>query len=76
MSLFDEPKIDTHCHVLDPARFPYNADTPYQPSGQEIGTAARLVQVFDAHTVLQGLLVGPNSGYELDNRCMLDAIAR
>jgi predicted TIM-barrel fold metal-dependent hydrolase len=75
MSVFDEPKVDTHCHVLDPARFPYNADTPYRPAGQEIGTAVRLAQVFEAHGVRHGLLVGPNSGYERDNRCMLDAIA-
>jgi len=75
VSIHDEPRIDCHCHVLDPARFPYGAGTLYRPAGQEIGTAARLTQVFDAHGVRYGLLVGPNSGYELDNRCMLDAIA-
>ena len=74
MSIFDEPKIDCHCHVFDPARFPYGADTFYRPAGQEIATAAQLIQVFDAYGVRHGLLVGPNSGYELDNRCMLDAI--
>ena len=30
----------------------------------------------DAHGTRFALLVGPNSGYGLDNRCMLDAIAR
>lgn len=76
MTIFDEPKIDCHCHVFDPARFPYQSDTFYRPSGQEIGTALQLGHVLDAHGVRHALLVGPNSGYELDNRCMLDAIAR
>ena len=75
MSIYDEPKIDTHCHVFDPARFPYGEATPYRPSGQEIGTAAQLLRVLDAYGVRHALLVGPNSGYEHDNRCMLDAIA-
>ena len=76
MSIFDEPKVDCHCHVFDPARFPYGAGTFYRPAGQEIATAAQLTQVFDAYGVRHALLVGPNSGYELDNRCMLDAIER
>ncbi|MEP6610201.1 MAG: amidohydrolase family protein, partial [Burkholderiaceae bacterium] len=74
--VFGEPKIDCHAHVLDPARFPYRADTPYAPMGQEIGTAAQLAQVMDAYGTAHALLVGPNSGYGLDNSCMLDAIAR
>ncbi|MGE5171775.1 MAG: amidohydrolase family protein [Rudaea sp.] len=73
--IYDEPKIDCHCHVLDPARFPYGADTFYRPAGQEIGTASQLAHMMDAYGIRYGLLVGPNSGYELDNRCMLDAIA-
>ena len=24
MGVLTEPKIDAHCHVLDPAKFPYN----------------------------------------------------
>lgn len=75
MSIYDEPKIDTHCHIFDPARFPYGEATPYRPAGQEIGTAAQLLHVLDAYGVRHALLVGPNSGYEQDNRCMLDAIA-
>jgi predicted TIM-barrel fold metal-dependent hydrolase len=76
MSIFDEPKVDCHCHVFDPARFPYGEDTFYRPGGQEIGTAQQLTQMHDAYGVSYGLLVGPNSGYEEDNGCMLDAIAR
>jgi len=74
--IFGEPKVDCHCHVFDPARFPYGEDTFYRPGGQEIGTASQLMQMHDAYGVRYGLLVGPNSGYEEDNRCMLDAIGR
>jgi predicted TIM-barrel fold metal-dependent hydrolase len=74
--VFSEPKIDCHVHVLDPARFPYRADTHYAPAGQELGTPAQLAQVMDAYGTTYALLVGPNSGYGLDNSCMLDTIAR
>lgn len=75
MSVFDEPKIDCHCHIFDPARFPYAADTPYRPAGQEIATREQMRQVFDTYGVRHALLVQPNSGYPGDNSAMLDAIA-
>ena len=75
MSIYDEPKIDCHCHLFDPARFPYRADTPYRPTGQEIATLAQMRAVFDAYGVRRALLVQPNSGYDTDLSCMLDAIA-
>ena len=74
--IFEEPKIDCHMHVFDPARFPYQANTHYAPSGQEIGTPKQLRQMMDAYGMRYALLVGPNSGYGLDNACMLDTIAR
>jgi len=74
--IFEEPKIDCHVHVLDPRRFPYGADTHYAPSGQEIGTPAQLSQAMDAYGTAHALLLGPNSGYGLDNSCMLHTIAR
>jgi predicted TIM-barrel fold metal-dependent hydrolase len=76
MTVFDEPKVDCHCHVLDPVGFPYGLDTFYRPSGQETGTALQLMQMHDAYGVRYGLIVGPNSGYEQDNRCLVDAIER
>ncbi|WP_287880512.1 amidohydrolase family protein [Acidovorax sp.] len=76
MYLPDEPRIDTHCHIFDPARFAYAADVAYRPSGQETGSADTFAQVMDAYGVRHALLVGPNSGYGLDNRCLLDALAR
>jgi predicted TIM-barrel fold metal-dependent hydrolase len=69
-----EQAIDCHVHVFDPLRFPYAADTWYRPLPGETGTAAQLDQVLDAHHVRHALIVGPNSGYGLDNRCLLDAL--
>ncbi len=75
MPVFDEPKIDCHCHLLDPGRFPYAADTPYRPAGAEIATIEQMNEVFSAYGVRRALLVQPNSGYGGDNRCLLAAIA-
>ena len=74
MSVFDEEKIDCHCHVFDPIRFPYRDDTAYRPAQQEVGTAAQFVRVMDAYGVRHALLVGPTSGYRTDNRCLIDAL--
>lgn len=76
MHLFERPKIDCHCHVLDPSGFPYGEDIPYHPAGQEIGTADYFQHVLSTYGVKHALLVGPNSGYGPDNRCLLDAITR
>ncbi|MDB5929678.1 MAG: 2-pyrone-4,6-dicarboxylate hydrolase [Polaromonas sp.] len=74
--IYAQPKVDCHCHVLDPARFAYAPDTAYRPAGQETGSAAYFAQVLESHGVRHALLVGPNSGYGMDNRCLLDAIAQ
>ena len=76
LAVFAEPKIDCHVHVLDPARFPYRADTHYAPMGQELGTPAQLARVMQAYGTKHAVLVGPNSGYGLDNTCLLDTMAR
>lgn len=73
--IYAAPKIDCHCHVLDPQGFAYAAETNYKPAGQETGSAAYFAQVLTSYGVQHALLVGPNSGYGIDNRCMLDAIA-
>lgn len=75
MSIFDEPKVDCHNHVLDPERFAYADDVAYRPCGQEIATRQQHADVMNAYGVRHALLVGPNSGYGTDNRCLLDAIA-
>ena len=76
MNVFDEPKVDCHCHVLDPVRFPYAPDVAYRPAGQELGPVEHYLQVMDAYGIRHALLVGPNSGYNLDNRYLLAAIAQ
>jgi predicted TIM-barrel fold metal-dependent hydrolase len=75
MHIFDEPKIDCHAHVIDPANFPYGKDAGYKPAGQEIGTTSQLRHVMKCYGVQHALLVQPNSGYGSDNSCMLGAIA-
>ena len=75
MSIFTEPKIDSHCHVLEPSRFPYGTHISYHPAGQEMGSAKYFQEVMACYEVKHALLVGPNSGYGTDNRCLLDAIA-
>jgi predicted TIM-barrel fold metal-dependent hydrolase len=74
VSIFDEAKIDCHNHVLDPIRFPYASDVAYCPAGQEIGTLAQYQEVMNSYNVAHALLVGPNSGYGLDNRCLIDVL--
>lgn len=76
MSIYDEPKIDCHNHLFDPARFAYRADTIYAPSGQEIAPLDQFVRVMDAYGVQHALLVGPTSAYRTDNRCLLHALAQ
>jgi predicted TIM-barrel fold metal-dependent hydrolase len=76
VSVFEEPKVDCHCHVLDPARFPYAPEVAYRPGGQEIAPFEQYLQMADAYGIRHALMVGPNSGYGLDNRCLLDALAR
>ena len=61
--------------MFDPVRFPYAPDAEYRPSGPELGTARQLMAVFDAYGVQHALIVGPNSGYGEDSRCLLDAVA-
>lgn len=75
-SIYTTPKVDSHCHILDPQGFAYGPDVAYRPAGQETGSADYFEHVLGAYGVQHALLVGPNSGYSLDNRCMLDAIAR
>ena len=76
VSIYDEPKIDCHNHLLDPAHFTYAPDAWYHPVANEQGTAHQLIDLFDAYGARHALVVGPNSGYDTDNRCLLDFLAR
>jgi predicted TIM-barrel fold metal-dependent hydrolase len=75
MSPLHQPAIDCHCHVIDPARFPYRSDTPYQPVGHEIAPVDHLIRMLDLNGVRHALIVGTNSGYGEDSSPVLDAIA-
>ena len=76
VTIFDEPKIDCHNHLLDPAHFAYAPTAWYHPVENEQGTAHQLTDLFNAYGSRHALLVGPNSGYDTDNRCLLDFVQR
>jgi predicted TIM-barrel fold metal-dependent hydrolase len=67
--------IDTHCHIIDPARFPFAAGPGYKPRVDEAGTTDEFCRVLDAHGVAHAVLVQP-SGYAYDNSAVLDAMQR
>ncbi|WP_127904162.1 amidohydrolase family protein [Solirhodobacter olei] len=75
MSVFDEPKIDCHAHILDPGRFPYDPAIAYHPSGQEIGTVGQMRHMMDCYGIRHTLLVQPNSGYGSDNSYLLSEVS-
>jgi predicted TIM-barrel fold metal-dependent hydrolase len=76
MSIFAQPKIDCHCHVVDPVRFPFKADTPYRPTGQEVAPVDHFMRIMDLYGVPHALVVGTNSGYAEDLSPVLDAVLR
>lgn len=76
MSILSERKIDCHLHLLDPHRFPYRPNAWYHPVENEQGSAEQLIDLFDAFAVRNAVVVGPNSGYDTDNRCLLDLLDR
>lgn len=68
--------IDTHVHILDPARFPYPARTKgYLPKDDEAGTLDDLLRVMAAHRIDRAVLVQP-SVYGADNAALLDGLTR
>ena len=76
MPILTEPKIDCHLHLLDPHRFPYLPQAWYHPVENEQASAEQLIDLFDAFAVRHAVVVGPNSGYDVDNRCLLDLLDR
>ncbi len=67
--------VDSHAHIIDPARFPFAPGPGYKPRPEETGTSEAYCAVLDTHQVSHALLVQP-SGYGYDNAAMLDAMAR
>jgi predicted TIM-barrel fold metal-dependent hydrolase len=67
--------IDTHVHVFDIARFPFQDSRGFDLLPNEPGTAHQLAGVLDSHGMSHAVLVNPLGGYGTDNRYMLQAIA-
>jgi len=67
--------VDTHAHIIDPARFPFAEGPGYKPTAEETGTREMFAAVLDAHGVRHALLV-QLSGYGYDNAGILDAVKR
>ena len=76
MSIFAQPKIDCHCHVIDPVRFPFKPGTPYRPTGQEVAPLENFLRIMNLYGVRHALVVGTNSCYAEDLGPVLDAVAR
>lgn len=65
--------IDSHVHLVDPARFPFpSPSTGYVPGLGELATVEDLLAVMARHGVARAVLVAA-SVYGADNRCMLAA---
>lgn len=75
MNIFEQPKIDCHHHIFDPQRFPYVADSGYNPQGHELATLEHYRAVMQAYGIRHSLIVGPTSAYNTDNRYLLAALA-
>jgi len=70
-----EPSIvDTHAHIIDPARFPFPTGPGYKPTSGETATREMFAAELDAHGVRHALLV-QLSGYGYDNSALLDAMS-
>ncbi|CCP03379.1 putative 2-pyrone-4,6-dicarboxylic acid (PDC) hydrolase [Erwinia amylovora Ea644] len=74
--MFTQPIIDCHHHVFDPARFPWSTESAYNPQGHELATPDYYRAVMTAYNIRHSLIVGPTSGYNTDNRCLLDTLRR
>lgn len=74
--MFTHPIIDCHHHVFDPDRFPWAPDSTYRPEGHELGTPDNYMAVMEACNIRHSLIVAPTSGYNTDNRCLLDTLLR
>ncbi|MBN3754800.1 amidohydrolase family protein [Paraburkholderia sp. Tr-20389] len=62
--------VDCHCHIFDPARFPYSPRRHYTPPP---ATVSDLEQFHAAIGIQRTVLVQP-SVYGTDNACLLDSL--
>lgn len=68
-------RVDSHVHIIDPARFPFARAATIIPAPSRYGTAHDLAALHAARGIDHALLVQP-SCYGFDNAAMLDALAQ
>jgi predicted TIM-barrel fold metal-dependent hydrolase len=68
--------VDTHVHLFDPTRFPYRPGVIHTPTASESATLPELQAVLAENAITHAVLVGPMAGYQSDNACLVDGLAR
>jgi predicted TIM-barrel fold metal-dependent hydrolase len=68
--------VDSHAHVYDLARYPFDGTRGFDVAPNEVGTVEQFLCVLDAHGFTHGLLANPLGGYGTDNRCLLSALQK
>ena len=63
---------DCHCHIFDPARFPYAADRSYTPGQATLDDQ----KFFHAGLGVSRIVLVQPSIYGTDNRCLLDGLIK
>ncbi len=67
--------IDTHLHLFDPLRHPFDDGAPYRPLPHECANWTALRDLLRAQGVERGVLVAPTAGYDHDMRPLVDSLA-
>jgi len=62
--------VDSHCHIFDPARFPYSPKRHYTPPSATVGDLRR----FHAAIHVRRVVCVQPSIYGTDNACLIDAL--
>lgn len=63
--------VDTHCHIFDPARFPFDPCRSYTPGTATVGE----LQAMHARLGISRVVLVQPSVYGADNRCLLQGLA-
>ena len=76
VTIFDEPKIDCHNHLLDPSSFRVRAHRLVPPGRKRAGHGTPTHRPVRRLRLTACAAGRPNSGYDTDNRCLLDFLQR
>ena len=63
---------DCHCHIFDPARFPYAAERSYTPEKATLDD----LRAFHANLGISRTVLVQPSVYGSDNRCLVDGLTK